>query len=285
MLNTRAVLTENELQKQIILLQQTVIGVLEDALYNGRQIGRGGVDKLVRASRSARNGSLDALQGQYRRILQELPVSRPPPKAIEAGAGEASPRGPLPPRPPPKAHQASSKTKTRPGPSSRSPPRGTSGRDFYCRYSVDLQLSPRPLSGAFAPGKGSACPACSTRLTVDTADMWEFTLPARASSVGATAGKSSSRDKAKAQGRDTSRKGSAAKGQHVQGMVRIRLPAKFVVKCHTPEGEYACALCCGPDGEYGGEIVLCEDPEALVDHVAKEHKTSDLEKEVDIIIG
>lgn len=68
-------------------------------------------------------------------------------------------------------------------------------------------------------------------------------------------------------------------------MVKFQIPAKFVVKCHTPEGEYACVLCCGPSGNYSGVVVLCDDPESLVDHVVKEHKAAEIEKEIDIITG
>lgn len=62
----------------------------------------------------------------------------------------------------------------------------------------------------------------------------------------------------------------------------FRIPARFVVKCHTPLGEYACGLCAGPRGD-SAVVVLCETPEDLVDHIAKEHKTADIEKDVDII--
>lgn len=63
----------------------------------------------------------------------------------------------------------------------------------------------------------------------------------------------------------------------------FRIPARFVVKCHTPMGEYACALCAAPRADSAPVIVLCETPEDLVDHIAREHKIGDFEKDVDII--
>lgn len=66
---------------------------------------------------------------------------------------------------------------------------------------------------------------------------------------------------------------------------RFRVPARFVVKCHTRAGDYSCVLCCGPQNGYRGEVVLCDDPEALVDHVAREHRIGDIENEWDILAG
>ncbi|KAJ4387780.1 hypothetical protein N0V93_008382 [Gnomoniopsis smithogilvyi] len=289
------ILTENELQKQIILLQQTVIGILEEALYSGRRIDRTSLDKLVWASNAARTNSLDALKGQYQRIVQELPMPPSPQEFFEAEVIELSSRGSSPRRQPIKALPPSRaksppepKAKPLPPPSPRHqtavvvvrppPERRTSGRDFYCRYSIDLQMSPRPLARAFDPGQGSRCPACDVKLAVDCADVWGFklSLQEKLPLVKETAQSPPAR--------------SPTAGKEVvavteQRMVRFRIPAKFVVKCHTPEGDYACVLCCGPRGNYSGVVVLCDDPEALVDHVVKEHKVADIEKEVDIIRG
>lgn len=154
---------------------------------------------------------------------------------------------------------------------------------------MDLQLSPRRLSQAFDPGKGSSCPTCGLNLAVDSADMWEFNLlgepstTVKAAKTEKAGGKEKEKDKDR--GRSTSGKEMVIVKEQKQKMVRFRVPAKFVVKCHTPEGDYACVLCCGPRGDYSGVVVLCDDPEALVDHVAKDHDASEIEKEIDIIVG
>lgn len=344
------VLTENELQRQIILLQQTVIGVLEDALYSGRPLNRAGLEKLVWASEAARAGSLDALRGQYQRITQELPPAPPPGRAeiaevyeVTSSRSASSPRRPgraaLLPPPPPEARSPARllalPAPAPPSPSSSSsslarsrrappPPRARSGAlDFLCRYAADLQHSPSmPLAGSFDPGQrgGSRCPGCRARVPVDAEDMWDIEFPVRSrrspplallppaagAARGATArdpsppGRSPSRGPggggrfADDRDRGRSRTGKevvavlAEEKQQRKGkmlMMRFRVPARFVVKCHTPEGDYACVLCCGPRGDYAGPVVLCDDPETLIHHVAKEHRVSEIEDEVDILPG
>lgn len=292
------------------------VGVLEDALYSGRQIDRAGVDKLVYASRAARNGSLDALQGQYQRLLQSAPPPRKPAlveaEVIELSSRGSSPRRPPPPRalPPPPPR---SKTPAPPPP--RSSSRMRSAGDFFCRYSIDLQRSPGlPLARSFDPGRESRCPACKIRIPVDSDDMWDVEFPIRgklppapalprAPSPGVPGSSSSkgppgdkrSRSKSKppAPGQDngepSASRGRSRTGKEVVAVAEqtgrkltFRVPARFVVKCHTRLGEYACGLCAGPRGG-SAVIVLCETPEDLVDHIAKEHKTADIEKDVDII--
>ncbi|KAK7727907.1 hypothetical protein SLS63_006987 [Diaporthe eres] len=299
-------ITENELQKQIILLQQTVIGVLEDALYSGRQIDRAGVDKLVYASRAARNGSLDALQGQYQRLMQSAPPPRTP-KTIEAEVIELSSRGSSPRRPPPpRALMPPPRSKTPAPPPPRSSSKMRNAKDFFCRYSIDLQRSPRmPLARSFDPGRESRCPACKIRIPVDSDDMWDVDFPItgrlppapahpRAPSPGVLgSSKGPPSDKkakpppaengtAMSRGRSRTGKEVVAVTEQSGKKLTFRVPARFVVKCHTPLGEYACGLCAGPRGD-SAVVVLCETPEDLVDHIAKEHKTADIEKDVDII--
>lgn len=291
------------------VVDQASVGVLEDALYSGRQIDRAGVDKLVYASRAARNGSLSALQGQYQRLLQSAPPPRKPaimePEIIEMSSRGSSPRRPPPPRalmpPPPK-----SKTPAPLPPRSASKMRNT--RDFFCRYSVDLQRSPAmPLMRSFDPGRESRCPACKIRIPVDSDDMWDVDFPVRGKLPPAPAHprapspgppgrfRGPPDKKAKQQpppeeiGGTAASRGRSRTGKEVVAVTEqsgkrltFRIPARFVVKCHTPLGEYACGLCAGPRGD-SAVVVLCETPEDLVDHIAKEHKTADIEKDVDII--
>lgn len=121
------------LQAQVIQLQQTVIGVLQDALYNGRSLSEEDMKRLVAAQNTARDGSIEALQGQYERMLalekksvgsgqapapsppgRVLPEIMPPPQPRETladygisaqkraasihGSPIPVPRGPPPPR-------------------------------------------------------------------------------------------------------------------------------------------------------------------------------------------
>ncbi|KAJ0115857.1 hypothetical protein J7T55_004026 [Diaporthe amygdali] len=295
-------ITENELQKQIILLQQTVIGVLEDALYSGRHIDRDGVNKLIYASRAARNGSLDALQGQYQRLVQSAPPPRTP-AAVEAEIIELSSRGSSPRRPPaPRALlPPPSRSKTTAPPPPRSSSMMRTAKDFFCRYSIDLQRSPKMLlARSFDPGRESRCPACKHRIPVDSDDMWDVDFPIkgklppatvhpRAPSPGLPKSSKGPHKKEKSPDNGDVSRGRSRTGKEVVAVTEqtgkkltFRIPARFVVKCHTPMGEYACGLCAGPRGD-STVIVLCETPEDLVDHIAKEHKTADIEKDADII--
>ncbi|KAF4970394.1 hypothetical protein FZEAL_10049, partial [Fusarium zealandicum] len=78
------VITENKLQAQVIALQQTVINVLQDAVYSGRRLDRVDMAKLVAASDAAREGSLGALRQQRQRLLMD-PNETPPPRQLSIG--------------------------------------------------------------------------------------------------------------------------------------------------------------------------------------------------------
>lgn len=306
-------------------------------MYNNRAIDPAGLDRLVYASRTARYGSLDALQGQYQRLLLEMPpqaypfaIRSPPPereilRIEEVRSREPTPAppprrlGPPPPpqrieeritrvaevtpvsspgrlllRPPPRAlppPAALPPTPSSSNSSKKSKKPKISGMDFFCRYSLDLQRqSSLPLSRNFDPlpkGFKNLCPACRVPVAVDATDMWEIEIPVLVRD------KAESVHRDKARGRSRSR-GRGKKEEDVittttmkqwKEIKRFRIPARFVLKCHTPEGDFACALCCGPQDGYSGEVVLCEDPEALVDHVAREHRVGDIENEWDIFPG
>lgn len=332
------------------MLQQTVIRVLEDAMYNNRYIDPPGLDRLLFASRTARNGSLDALRGQYQRLLLELPpapplVEPPPPQrgrefirvaevqSREPTPAPGSPRRLLGPPPPPQRYlqevtrvteigQGKKPREPAPAPpmpsSSRNGHRTKSnpavGMDFFCRYSLDLQrTSDMPLSRTFdprdehhhpnpvsfpPPARGrrtgtTHCPTCRVSLDVDATDVWEIEIPVfvrdKAESVQRR-GRSRSRSKQRKEDVIT----TTATNQRRREIRRFRIPARFVIKCHTPEGDFVCALCCGPQDGYhhragggggGVVVVLCEDAEALVDHVAREHRIGDIENEWDIFPG
>jgi hypothetical protein len=176
-------------------------------------------------------------------------------------------------------------------------------KDLFCRYSVDLQRSPgMPLARSFDPGRESRCPACKSRIPIDSDDMWDVDFyvrgklppapaPARAPSPGPPRSSRPPPEKKKGKpspeenGATAGSRGRSRTGKEVISVAEqsgkrltFRIPARFVVKCHTPLGEYACRIC----GD-SAVVVLCETPEDLVDHIAKEHKTSDIEKDIDII--
>ncbi|KAF5022690.1 hypothetical protein F66182_5238 [Fusarium sp. NRRL 66182] len=212
------VVTENRLQAQVIALQQTVINVLQDALYNGRQLDRADMAKLVAASDAAREGSLGALRQQRQRLLT---------------AGE-EPRLALPsPKP------ASTVANAEP---------------LYCRYSLDLQyVQERPLASDFAPGGDGKCPACGGFLHVEADDGW---------AIGKTASRLITE-----QGYE----------REIDEELEFHISPRFVVKCHTPEGEFACVLC----SRFRDEDVICPTADILINHIGRTHTVAEMEREPD----
>ncbi|KAF2791658.1 hypothetical protein K505DRAFT_326689 [Melanomma pulvis-pyrius CBS 109.77] len=211
-------LTENQLQAQIIALQQTVIHVLQEALYNDRPLTRADQAKLIAASNAAREGSLDALRQQQLR----LGVEAPPQRALTA----------------PK--RASTIIEAEP---------------LFCRYSLDLQyIQNKPLAASFAPGEDCHCPACGLRLAVTSDDFWQIgkRTPILVSEGGYE--------------------------KEIMETREFHLGQRFVIKCHTADGEYACVLC----NKHRDVDAICRSVEALVNHVGNFHEVDELEREVDL---
>ncbi|KAK6073312.1 hypothetical protein SCUP515_06924 [Seiridium cupressi] len=212
-------ITENRLQAQVIALQQTVINVLQDALYSGRQLDSYDMSKLIAASNAARDGSLDALRQQRQR--QTLAIEGPPPQ------GFPSPR------------RASTVMDVEP---------------LYCRYALDLQyVRNKPLAATFAPGGSCRCPECGVRLDVESDDFWE--IDKRAPRL-------------------------VADGRYEREVIEERefhLGQRFVVKCHTPDGEFACVICT----RHRDRDAICPTVKSLVNHVGKYHDIGELEREFD----
>jgi hypothetical protein len=58
----------------------------------------------------------------------------------------------------------------------------------------------------------------------------------------------------------------------------FHLDQRFVIKCHTADGEYACVLC----NKHRDADALCRTVESLVNHVGKFHTLEELERDVDL---
>ena len=219
-------LTENQLQKQIIALQQTVINVLQDALYNKRELTRADMAKLVAASDAAREGSLDALRAQQQRLALE--DSSAPPYAASPSRALTAPK------------RASSVAESDP---------------LFCRYSLNLQYIPKkPLAASFAPGGECRCPDCGLRLDVSSEDFWQ--IGKRTPII------------IKENGYE----------KEVMETREFRLAQRFVIKCHTADGEFACVLC----NKHRERDALCRTVEGLVNHVGKFHEVHELERDADL---
>lgn len=224
--NAASAIVENQLQAHIISLQQTVINVLQDALYNDRQLTRSDMAKLVAASNSAREGSLEAMRQAQDRL----------------GSNQGSIRSPSPQR--------------SIAPFKRGPAAIADGHDqLFCRYSLDLQhVQNQPLASTFAPGGACQCPACGAHLDVTADDFWMIGKRTPMTII----------DK----GFETD----------ILETREFRLGQRFVLKCHTPDGEYACTIC-----NKGSDVdAICRTVESLVKHVGTYHNAEELESDVDL---
>lgn len=126
---------------------------------------------------------------------------------------------------------------------------------LFCRYSLTLQYMPKkPLAASFAPGGECRCPDCGVRLSVSADDFWVI---GKRTPVVVRDGPYES---------------------EVIETREFRLAQRFVVKCHTADGEFACVLC----NRHRDVDALCRSVEALVRHVGKAHGVEDLERDVDL---
>ncbi|PVI01747.1 hypothetical protein DM02DRAFT_590687 [Periconia macrospinosa] len=255
--------TENRLQRHIIALQQTVIQVLQDALANDRQLSRADMAKLVAASDAARLGSVEALREQQHRLAIEydhdaLPhssSSSPSRYTAAAALEDSSPEhaGALIPVP----QKRSSTVIIQDDPH-------TNG--LFCPYSTHLQTHPQtPLPSSFTstsspPPSSLTCPTCTTLLPISADDIW--TIGKKAALASSTSPSSSSSEK-------------------IVETRAFRLGPRFVVKCHTRQGEFACALC----ARFRERDVVCRTVDALVNHVGRFHRVWELEQDVDLREG
>ncbi|CAO2652290.1 Nn.00g005730.m01.CDS01 [Neocucurbitaria sp. VM-36] len=219
-------IVENQLQAQIISLQQTVINVLQDALYNDRQLTRADMAKLIAASNSAREGSLDALRQAQQRLGSNGSNRSPSPQRSLATPKRASTiimdNGP---------------------------------NQLFCRYSLDLQYVPhKPLAASFAPGGSCQCPACGVRLDITAEDFWMIGKRTPLTVID--------------NGFETD----------IMETREFRLGQRFVLKCHTPDGEYACTIC----NKNRDVDAICRNVESLVKHVGTYHDVDELDREVDL---
>jgi hypothetical protein len=126
---------------------------------------------------------------------------------------------------------------------------------LFCRYSLDLQyMANKPLAADFAPGGGCRCPACGLRLDVTADDLWS--IGKRTPVIIAERGYE----------------------KEVLETREFHLGQRFVIKCHTANGDYACILC----NRNRDTDAICRSVEALVNHVGKFHDVGEFERDVDL---
>jgi len=261
-------ITQNQLQGQIITLQSTVIGLLEDALYTGRIAD---INTLYNASELARDGSISALRQQYERMLQAAPLKRgfgaplllrrtsstptlkslPPAKSIASGDVARS-----------ELKLKESKTTSE----VVNPPRSEAREvreDFFsadgplfCRYAVDLQRSSRMLlSSEFAPGGTNRCPECATQLAVEQGRAWKIVKEVMHEKI------------------------KAPKYDEEQFEERTYLVSnRFIIKCHREGMGFACVFCT----RFRERDTITESAQGLIRHMWQKHNVEEFGVDPDI---
>lgn len=268
-------ITQNQLQGQVITLQSTVIGLLEDALYTGRIAD---INKLYNASELARDGSIAALQQQYQRMLEAAPMRRGmglpvpllrrtsstptmkslPPTRSGAGSVANATNGEVE----RETEFKLKKSETLGGEGARSEVREV-GDDYFsadgplfCRYAVYLQDEPRMLlASTFAPGGSNRCPECSTYVNVEKGRAWKIV-------------KETVREKISTPDYDE---------EQIEERTYL-IGNRFVIKCHRENMGFACVLCAG----FRERDTILESAQGLVRHVWQKHDGVEYESDPDI---
>jgi len=267
------IITQNQLQSQVIMLQSTVINLLEGALHTGRIED---INKLYNASEFARDGSIRALRDQYQRMLQAAPVQRPhgpvrrisstPALSTRSGGGRpskarsiAKSRG--------RNDQVTEINEERAEPTDQTQ-RGvdavettsathmfdTDG-DLFCSYATSLQKFDEPLHSNFTRDGSLACPGCGTRIAIQPSRSWRID-------------KELVHEK-KNEGR--------FENERIEERTYF-VSNRFIVKCHRPGAGFACILCF----KYRDSDTLCENTQRFINHIWKKHSYAEYEADGDI---
>ncbi|KAI6796434.1 hypothetical protein KC361_g4408 [Hortaea werneckii] len=261
---TGDMITENRLQTQIIQLQQTVINVLQDALYSGRGLTETDQRRLIAAQSAARDGSLDALEDHYARISTRKRREILP---------STTQRLLLPPASAPNDNQPSHHLPRKPSPvpTTLRPPRSRT-RSYspdpalFCPYSIHLQtttnrLPPPPptttttttTTATKRSDTSLTCPTCHVPIPVSCRDYWilSTTGPSPPSSSAHQPRYHHSISSDEIYDNDDDDDDIDIDGDFMPlpatataslGRREWKLTARFLVKSHTREGDFACLV-------------------------------------------
>jgi hypothetical protein len=120
--------------------------------------------------------------------------------------------------------------------------------DLFCPYSHDLQRNSIPLHSNFRSKNNHRCPSCLVKIPVDTRDVWVLS--------------------------------TYFPGKENRHKVReYRMDARFVVKCHAPDGQFACVLC----DRHRDMDCICRTVDALVKHLGTAHSPDEFEDDPDMV--
>jgi hypothetical protein len=277
------VVTQNQLQTQIIQLQQTLLGIHQDYMlstYLSPSSSHSHLARLIQTTRSARLASIQALHMQYQRMLP--PLQSPEPFPVIPGAFPL-PSGPMhrhdsvtrrpSSRPRSRSRSESPKRRKDPGeitiqpyplPHPKDPEEITiqpyplprpkpspqphqHGNKLFCIYARDLQHHARlPLTDNYKPGGNNMCPYCHSHISTRPGKAWEIILHGR------------------------------HEDRHRRRVFLVK--NRFVIKSHREGAGFACVLC----ATFKESDTVCREVGALMEHLWKDHTCEELEKDDDI---
>lgn len=236
-------ITRNQLQAQIIVLQQRLLYTYEDIIFNPdfpRHSPSYHLKELVHTTRAARSAVVGALEMQYRRML---PAPEPTdtvhrlPGSFPTSPTSHKPHDVI-------VHEHKTKLVERHS-TNHSPTRNTKDKtaspELYCLYASNLQRTPSlPLADTFKSGGSGCCTYCHIHISSNPNKAWEIV-------------------KEDDQQKDMDR--------------TFLVGTRFLVKCHRRGGGFACVLC----SKWKQSDTVCGEARALVEHLWKEHTCEELE--------
>ncbi|KAK4121034.1 hypothetical protein N657DRAFT_134009 [Parathielavia appendiculata] len=252
---------QTQLQSQIILLQGSVIKLLEEALLTGTIPD---INRLYNTSEFAREGSLRALRDQYQRLLES---SAPVPQQRLRPGRPTGPVRRISSTPSLRDYYSSTAADSaiwtgqrQLGPAAprktlasydRPPPPSD---PLFCRLAQDVQRTDRPLDSCLTTTDRSPSSMCTTCGAAIGLDVWRVE-------------------------KEVAVRGRESDDESEVIVVRTYLlTRRFLFKCHREGSEYACYLCF----RNRDRDTVCRSEEGLVSHVTSKHSTAEYEADRDI---
>ncbi|KAF1974303.1 hypothetical protein BU23DRAFT_598368 [Bimuria novae-zelandiae CBS 107.79] len=241
-------ITRNQLQAQIIVLQERLLYTYEDIILSPespRHSASYHLKELVHTARAARTAVVNALAMQYQRMqpapepsdsLRLLPGAYPTSPTMHKSQDVVLHKQRV------EAEHRHSISRS-PIPSANDKP---AFPDLYCLYARNLQRTPSlPLTDTFKPGGNGCCPYCHEHIASRPNKVWELI-----------------------------KEDERLEGRNRTFLVGIR----FFTKSHRQGGGFACTLC----SQCRDADTVCGEVRALVEHLWKEHSAAELETDGDI---
>ncbi|KAF2132325.1 hypothetical protein P153DRAFT_383213 [Dothidotthia symphoricarpi CBS 119687] len=256
-------MTQVQLQSQIIQLEQTLLSIYSDLMLSTYILpSHTHLARLVQTTRSARVAAIQALKMQYQRIHVHVQPEKPEVHRPMPGAFPLPTHAPRPHEPSTNTGNRKPKRKARSRSSDSSgsaqtliprskPKPHPHANKLFCVYARDLQGDLQlPLVDNYKTGGNNKCPFCHAHASIRPGKAWEVVM--------------NDRKKHDKHGRGALRK--------------FMVGTRFVIKCHREWGGFACVLC----AQFKEADTVCRGVEALVEHLWREHTGEELAKEEDI---